>query len=226
MNPPQASRMAPNTLLATLRDATRNEHTSLERHPLLHSLISDQLVLQDYLSFLRALLAFYRQLEPQLEGKLPVDCQREGYRYLSRSALLMVDLDRLTSDLDTGQLPLLPLPDLSTADRVVGVLYVLEGATQGGRVISPRVTRLLSECQLPRNKLSQNKLPQDEWALGGSDGVQYLQLFRHGEWARLQRVIACVSRRSHSADDVVTAAIETFRSLGGYLDFYLIRQSH
>ncbi len=102
MNPPQASRMAPNTLLATLRDATRNEHTSLECHPLLHSLISDQLVLQDYLSFLRALLAFYRQLEPQLEGKLPVGCQREGYRYLSRSALLMVDLDRLISDLDTG----------------------------------------------------------------------------------------------------------------------------
>ncbi|WP_297190323.1 hypothetical protein [uncultured Porticoccus sp.] len=106
------------------------------------------------------------------------------------------------------------------------MLYVLEGATQGGRVISPRVARLLSECQLPRNKLPQNKLPQDEWALGGSDGVQYLQLFRHGEWARLQRVIACVSRRSHSADDVVKAAIETFRSLGGYLDFYLIRQSH
>lgn len=226
MNPPQATRMAPNTLLATLRDATRKEHASLERHPLLHSLVSDQLVLQDYLIFLRALLAFYRQLEPQLEGRLPVDCQREGYRYLSRSALLMADLDRLVGDLDTGQVPLLPLPDLSTSDRVIGVLYVLEGATQGGRVISPRVIRLLSGCQLPRNKLAQNKLSQDRLALDESDGVQYLQLFRHGEWERLQRVIACVSRRSHSADDVVTAAIETFRSLGGYLDYYRTMQSH
>lgn len=221
MSLPQATRMAPSTLLATLRNATRNEHASLERHPLLHSLVSDQLVLQDYLGFLAALLAFYQQLEPQLVGKLPVDCQREGYHYLSRAALLMADLDRLAGNLDTSQLPVLPLPDLSTSDRVVGVLYVLEGATQGGRVIAPRVIRLLSESQLPRNKLPQNKLPQDEWALGGSDGVQYLQLFRHGEWQRLQRVIACVSRRSHSADDVVAAAIETFRCLGGYLDYYL-----
>ncbi len=78
MSLPQATRMAPSTLLATLRDATRNEHASLERHPLLHSLVSDQLVLQDYLGFLAALLAFYRQLEPQLERKLPVDCQRQA----------------------------------------------------------------------------------------------------------------------------------------------------
>jgi heme oxygenase len=219
MNPSQATPMVPSNLLATLRAATRNEHSSLERHPLLQSLISDQLVLQDYLMVLRALLAFYRQLEPQLEGKLPVDCQLVGYRYLPRSTLLMADLDRLSGhwhSLDADRVPLLPLPDLSTSDRVVGVLYVLEGATQGGRVIAPRAIALLAEAELPGNEL----------ALDESDGVQYFQLFRQNEWAKLQRVIARVSLRPHAVDEAVTAAIETFRSLGGYLDYYLTVQRH
>lgn len=219
MNPPQATRMAPSTLLATLRDATRSEHASLERHPLLSSLVSDQLVLQDYLSLLQALLAFYRQLEPQLEEKLPADCQLAGYRYLSRSALLMADLDQLTGDrpsLDAGHLPSLPLPDLSTSDRVVGVLYVLEGATQGGRVIAPQVSRLLAGNELPEAESPLNGMAPDE-----SDGVQYFQLFRQDQWAALQRVIAQVSQRPHSADEAVMAAIETFRCFGRYLDYYL-----
>lgn len=218
MNPSQATPV-PSNLLATLRAATRNEHTSLERHPLLQSLIRDQLVLQDYLSFLRALLTFYQQLEPLLEKRLPVECQESGYRYLSRSVVLKADLEQLTGGrhaLDTDRVPLLPLPDLSSSDRVIGVLYVLEGATQGGRVIAPRVTRLLTGTELPMEKP----------ALERPDGVQYFQLFRHNEWARLQRVIAQVSQRPHAAGESVAAAIETFRCLGGYLDYYLNRACH
>lgn len=64
------------------------------------------------------------------------------YRYTPRSPLLIQDLN------DMGQRPepipaLPPLPDLSTPWRVLGVLYVLEGATQGGRVIAPRLARSL-----------------------------------------------------------------------------------
>ncbi|MAZ71451.1 biliverdin-producing heme oxygenase [Porticoccus sp.] len=218
----QATQLTPATLLARLREGTRTEHAILERHPLLQPLISDPLEFQDYLKVLAALLAFYQQLEPLLEETLPVECQESGYRYLSRSVLLRADLEQLTGDrhsLDTDRVPLLPLPDLSSSDRVIGVLYVLyvlEGATQGGRVIAPRVARLLAGIELPMEKP----------ALNGSDGVQYFQLFRHNEWAKLQRVIAQVSRRPHAAGETVAAAIETFRCLGGYLDYYLNRECH
>lgn len=215
----QATQLTPATLLARLPEGTRTEHAILERHPLLQPLISDPLEFQDYLKVLEALLAFYQQLEPLLEETLPVECQESGYRYLSRSVLLRADLEQLTGgrhSLDTDRVPLLPLPDLSSSDRVIGVLYVLEGATQGGRVIAPRMTRLLAETELSVEKPS----------LEGLDGVQYFQLFRHNEWARLQRVIAQVSQRPHAAGEAVAAAIETFRCLGGYLDYYLNRECH
>lgn len=224
MSSSQSGHSTENSLLAALRDGTRGEHSLLERHPLLQPLTSDQLILHDYLKVLRALFAFYRQLEPKLEGVLPVDCQIQGYCYLSRSALLATDLERLTGHrrfLDSGRLPALPLPDLATVDRVIGVLYVLEGATQGGRVIAPRVIPLLAGVNVSRDQL-----PRDKLALDGLDGVQYFHLFRHDQWVRFQRVIAQVSQGPHSADDAVAAAIATFCCLGRYLDYYLTTQAN
>lgn len=118
------------------------------------------------------------------------------YRYLSRAALLRRDLACLhgmiresrarrapTSDLaclhgmirksraDARELPPSPdsglsLPDTHCACRLIGVLYVVEGATLGGRILAPRV--------------------EEHLGLRPGQGTRYLRLHQEGEWPRFR----------------------------------------
>lgn len=153
-------------LLIQLRHATREQHNALEAVPLLRALLSDRLNLEHYLRVLRSMADFYQDLEAGISDALDSLFEAypsAAYSYFPRLPLLTGDL----ADLDA------PLPCAnhsrslisSTPDnhaRTVGILYVIEGATQGGKLISRHLKSSLD--------------------VHGEYGARYFNCHRYGSW--------------------------------------------
>ncbi|MEX0732255.1 MAG: biliverdin-producing heme oxygenase [Aquisalimonadaceae bacterium] len=186
-------------LLSYLRQATQAEHRRLERQPLLQPLLEPALDQRHYAMVLAAFHGYYRALEPRLLTRLedPFAGQDIHYHYLPRAGLLYLDLLDLKVAESGSAGHRLPMPTLATPDHVLGTLYVLEGATQGGRVIAPRVSRALN--------------------LGPLHGARYFHLHLHEQWQHF-RTLAERRQPNHDHERVAAGAIETFSTLRAHLD--------
>ncbi len=117
------------TLLEQLRAATSEAHEALHHHRLLAPLASDAVTLDDYRYALLAFDAFYQAMEPQpLPDSAPV---RE---WLGRD----LDAQGLTP-LDLG----IDMPVIASESALWGYLYVKQGSTLGGSVMSKTLRRAL-----------------------------------------------------------------------------------
>jgi heme oxygenase (biliverdin-IX-beta and delta-forming) len=132
-------------LALALRRATSGVHAEIERLPLMARLTSDAATLDDYQHYLRAIVTIHAPLEGALYERLDAGTlQRLGIQ--PKLPALMADLEEQGLDWNAQRLALMPawvLPeDLSAT---VGGLYVLEGATLGGRTIARHLRRLIGE---------------------------------------------------------------------------------
>lgn len=132
-------------LAIALRRATAGIHAEIERLPLMSRLTSETVTLDDYGCYLRAILAIHAPLEQALyEGLDGTVRDRLGVRPKLPALLADMEEQGLTFNmpvLAVAPAPLLP-DDLSAR---VGGLYVLEGATLGGRTIARHLRRLIGE---------------------------------------------------------------------------------
>ncbi len=140
----------PPSILSRLRLETRSEHDAVEQ---LLDLIGDSLTREGYRDRLKQFYGFYGPIEQALRTRCGSGDQGPGESAgvawslaarqalllrLNKSALLQQDLHHL--GVRTGTLPLCrELPALETQTEVLGCLYVLEGATLGGRLITQHV---------------------------------------------------------------------------------------
>lgn len=142
---PSCSQMpAPSTILSRLRLETRREHDAVER---VLDLMGTSLTEGTYRQRLKQFYGFYAPLEAALQTRCALPDGRLGGA-LSQLATLLPRLNKtslLRQDLRylhvaPESLPLCPdLPSLQTPAEVLGCMYVLEGATLGGRVITQHV---------------------------------------------------------------------------------------
>lgn len=187
------------TLRASLREGSDDLHRRVERHPLLAPLMKPGLTCQAYASVLQAFYGFYAALEPWLVQALETQWLAHAtYRYQCRAPLLAQDLLDLgfqpaTCSLQTGEPPI----TMHSLEQVMGVLYVLEGATQGGRVIAPHVAYELN--------------------LSPEFGARYFYLHVEQRWKELLALMASSALPSYSSS-AVESARETFRTLQDHLD--------
>jgi heme oxygenase (biliverdin-IX-beta and delta-forming) len=126
--------------LSRLRAETRVEHDAIER---VLGLASESLTHASYLHCISRFHGFYGPVESALAAQA-ADSKWQSLLHgrLGKTALLERDLGNL--GVRANSLPVcLALPPLGSAAELLGCLYVLEGATLGGRVISPLLhTRL------------------------------------------------------------------------------------
>lgn len=138
------------SILSRLRLETRREHDAVER---VLDLIGGSLTREGYRHRLEQFYGFYGPLEQALRARCdPLDgCSGEStftawsmpmpsalLPRLNKSDLLRQDLRHL--GVLTGTLPLCrELPALQTRAELLGCLYVLEGATLGGRLITQHI---------------------------------------------------------------------------------------
>ncbi len=181
-----------------LRRETRQQHQSIERTV---PLLKDDLTRPAYCAYLGQLLGFHRPLEPLLHlylgdlpaFDLPARCKR---------SLLEHDLAHL------GQPPeaiaVLPsctaLPPLFDAAHALGCLYVLEGSTLGGQILSRKVATRLG--------------------LHPGTGASYLSAYGAGTgemWRRFCAALIAHAGQHRGEDRIVQAAQDTFAALEAWL---------
>lgn len=186
------------SLRMRLRAATQADHDRLEA--LMESL--DFMVsLENYKSLLLLLLGFHRPLEARL---LELDWSETGLDLEERckSRFLVADLVHLGFELDAiERVRNCPrLPAAHTLSEGVGVLYVLEGSTLGGQLISRKIKSQLGVSD----------------ASGGSFFSAYGS--RTGEmWRGFIDFLERHGRDTAAAHLVEASALQTFQRLSGWI---------
>lgn len=183
-------------LFDLLKQETLQAHERIEAQPRLAALVSPGLDRDEYLRTLDCLHPFFSAIEPVIEASLRNHREHfEHYRWRRRSLPLREDMIAL------GGLPAIcarsALPSMQTLGQLLGALYVLEGATLGGRVIADHLRVQLG--------------------LSEKFGARYFHLYLHGGWAALRKdaaiIQACCDPR-----EAATAANAMFTSLQSFLD--------
>lgn len=179
-------------ILARLKAETAVWHDALERRVDIDGRLGS---VPAYRSLLGRFLGFYEPVEALLrsvEGERGLPILLDGRWKTGR---LISDLRALGSSADA--ITALPrcadLPSLITAAQAFGCLYVLEGATLGGQLISRHVRR--------------------RFGLGPAGGVAFFAGYgdRVGPmWRAFGAVLTDFSTRHACDDEIVRAAIDTF----------------
>ena len=185
-----------------LRERTARIHAATEDLPLMRALLAPAADAETYDRYLSALHGVYLAVEPVLYANLsPALLSLLGVR--PKLPALQQDRAALAMRLDASPrtLAALPAPGLPSRMRTavqdepaaLGGLYVLEGATLGGRVIARRLRQQWGpDCEMPFAFLEfRGANPGSEWRRFGN-GIN-LWCARHpdGDAARVgDRVIA------------------------------------
>jgi heme oxygenase (biliverdin-IX-beta and delta-forming) len=129
-------------VLATLRMATAAVHAALEREL---DLLRPDLGLDEYAAVLAHMAAFYAPLEQRIHDVPGLATRVPALGARRKLPLLEDDLRALRARgiavASPGRVPAALLPEVAAPPAALGCLYVLEGATLGGRVIAPHLAR-------------------------------------------------------------------------------------
>ena len=141
---PTSSPSSPSTILKRLRLETQDEHHAVER---VLGVMDAAFTRDAYRLRLEQFYGFYSPLEAALQTRcnLPHECGGGATLHLSmllprlnKTSLLRQDLSKL--GVTTDDLPHCnEFPPIHTQAEVLGCLYVMEGATLGGRLITQHV---------------------------------------------------------------------------------------
>lgn len=189
---PQVSRV-----LAELREATRHNHSELERRL---PFMSADLDIVRYGRLMQAYYGFYEPLEQRFQQVAHLNSMIGPDRY--KSAMLHQDLQALGFSLEQiRQLPRCDnLPTIENRLQSIGVLYVIEGATLGGQI-------------LRRNA-------RDQLGLEENTGAAFLDVYGKATgvmWKAYLAHLAAVDLPEERAQ-VIQAALDVFSCFESWLE--------
>ncbi|EIC21405.1 biliverdin-producing heme oxygenase [Thiorhodovibrio frisius] len=192
-----ANTTAPGALMTALRARTAALHVATENLKLMRKLMAPEVDLGTYRDYLAAIAAPYTRVEPHLHNLCaPATLARLGVQ----PKLPALERDLAALELEPSRLPKAlneRLKDLVRDETdALGGLYVLEGATLGGRVISQQLTRNLGSAA--------NTLPFG--FLGSRVDPSPASGWRHFGTA----LEAEVSAGGHDPERVLSAAVAVF----------------
>jgi heme oxygenase len=182
------------TIHARLRSATQAVHLELERYL---ALLSPDVSMVRYTRIIALFYGFYWPLEAGLE-RLSTLAPSRTFPLRARTELLKRDL--LALGLAAQAISELPtctdLPSLREPEHFAGCLYVLEGASLGGQVI---IRPLRDRLELT---------DRGGTAFFAGDGAATA-----ARWKCVLQWLDQVSQSDLRAEQIVSSACETFRSL-------------
>lgn len=127
-------------ILAKLKKETRPQHEHLESRM---DVMSDAFTLEDYKKLLGRFYGFYVPLDKKLVSAIERKSIDFDYKPRLKVPQLKEDLSNLgLSDSEIEDLPTCDFtPEIDSAEQVYGCLYVVEGSTLGGQLISRHLAR-------------------------------------------------------------------------------------
>ena len=132
-------------ILNRLKDETAPMHEQIEENEYATAMMNNHLTMDQYKAYL---VKFYGFIKPVEERFTAVE-QSAGSALTdpSRNKTAWLENDLIALGLDRASLDTLPqcdtLPDLSTRAKAFGCLYVLEGSTLGGQMITKKLSQYL-----------------------------------------------------------------------------------
>lgn len=143
---------SPTTTHTVLREHTRTAHQRLHELPVFRALLAGTLPRRAYAGLLARLHGYYERVDAVLGHA----CARFGaheaaYRYAARAPLFARDLESLgLPDTHRQAQPCVStlLPEVDSAARLAGALYVIEGSLLGGATLHRAARRLLAREDL------------------------------------------------------------------------------
>ena len=173
-----------------LKQMTEKAHREAEQSGLMKPLMGAHVSNEDFLQALNGLYSWLERYEMCLQTWLPKDNQRLfEYYYQPRSGQILADIHALGG--------FTPPPNIHHVNAVsiyqaLGYAYVIEGSTQGGRMLSQRLNKVLN---LEGNALS------------------YFNFYRYRSWQRFIEMFECFSFTNEQLNEMTSAAVNAFASL-------------
>ena len=192
----------PSSILSRLRLETRGEHEAVEQ---VLDLMSDSLTPEVYCHRLEQFYGFYAPMEKALQAReltlLPATRAALAGR-LNKTALLRQDLQHLGARVEN--VPLCRnLPPLSTQAEVLGCVYVMEGATLGGRVITKQIRAALGITPVTGGSFFEG--------YGDDTGMM---------WQGMRHLLASGAQDTETENTIVANAVATFSSLRDWCESF------
>lgn len=124
-----------------LRQETAESHQKLEDNPLSKAILSPSVSVKDYQTYLTALFGLTIACEDQVFPVISHVITDLPDRYKSR---LIID-DLLATGLSEAEIDALPVYrfEFSTVAEALGIMYVLEGSTLGGKILYRHIHEVL-----------------------------------------------------------------------------------
>lgn len=201
--------VAASSILSRLRLETRAEHEAVEQ---VLDLMSDSLTRDIYCQRIEQFYGFYAPLEKALQARVEGKPNQVGELTLSPATRLALaerlhKTAHLQQDLQylgvTGEtLPLCrDLPPLGTQADVLGCLYVMEGATLGGRMITRHISAALGVTSATGGRFFEGY---------GDDTAKM--------WQGMRQLLVSRSPDTQSENTMVISAITTFACLRSWCE--------
>ena len=124
-----------------LREGSVSFHRRLDALPQMMRLLSPQLSIDQYLACLRGLQQAHVPLEQAVEAYLASHSQPFDFAPRRKAALIGRDIAFYSPNEDPSPRSYPASPPINDPASLVGALYVIEGATLGGRMIAARLAK-------------------------------------------------------------------------------------
>lgn len=190
-------------ILERLRVDTADSHQQIENNSYARSMMDKSMTLPQYTQYLQLFYGFLKPLEQRaIHSGLPTEL---GLDMDIRGKTALLESDLLHLGLTSAQLSELPLctnlPDISTAERLIGSFYVIEGSTLGGQIITKQLMKFL---------------PVEPEA-----GISYFNGYgqqTRDQWMSFRELILKYGQSDASRHEIVHSARETFDLLQQWIN--------
>ena len=186
-------------VLQKLREETSDLHNQMENTPLLNHFREKTISDESYSLILKKFFSFFSNLETELNSFSEIENFLPDYHERRKSNLILTDLKAL------NQAPLniteKIIPDISSAGEAFGCLYVMEGSTLGGKIISSVIMEKL--------KIGAETGGSFFYGYGPETGIK---------WKNFCSALNTFSEEKKQEDAVVKGASETFLKLKNWLE--------
>ena len=182
-------------LLDLLKDSTSQYHQQIEQIEFLKKIITNEITLLEYKKLLCQLYGFISPCEKVIPPRFHYVIEGR-----EKSSLLNSDLSELNCDTSRDFLFCRNIPNLNTLPEVFGFLYVLEGSTLGGQIITK---------SLKQNVQLLPVIPTRYFNAYGKQTRKY--------WDAFLKSLIEHDFKDNQKENLVTSAINTFSSLYNWL---------
>jgi heme oxygenase (biliverdin-IX-beta and delta-forming) len=184
------------SILAQLKARTAHQHSQTEDGV---DLMRDDFTLEEYRQLLVRFYSFYKSYEEKMRDALRENPVEFNHGERLNTPKLIADLTSLgMSESDISQIETFNnLPALDSSERIFGSLYVIEGSTLGGQVISRHLKQ---------------KFDLDE-----TNGAAFFSGYGKDTgkmWNGFRESITAFAADTVNNEKIIAGAIETFEKIG------------